>query len=226
MKNTGGKGAAGEYAAVGTQTGVTEATPHRLIQMLLDGALDKIAMAKGPKAPKKRRQLCGAILIVCHIQHGFDPATDRLDAGQMLALDRWAVAKTHALQQQILDAYRDYNFHLIYQKLHNFCAVDMSAFYLDVLKDRLYIPAPDDPDRRSAQTVLHEIATWLAENLTGEFAQMRFRGGPGDEHVFVDERKAWERKLHEGRWTCIGWRRGGPSTRASQTTYPRSRPRP
>ena len=50
-----------------------------------------------------------------------------------------------------------------------------------------------------------EIAQWLNENLRDEFAEVRYRGGPGDEHRFVDERKAWERRLAEGRWTCIGW---------------------
>ncbi len=50
-----------------------------------------------------------------------------------------------------------------------------------------------------------EVATWLAENLSGEFECVRGRGGPGDEHHLVQERKAWERRLHEGGWTCIGW---------------------
>ena len=50
-----------------------------------------------------------------------------------------------------------------------------------------------------------EIADWLADNLAGEFAEIRFRGGPGDEHMFPEERKAWEQKLAEGGWTCIGW---------------------
>ena len=50
-----------------------------------------------------------------------------------------------------------------------------------------------------------EVATWLRDNLCGEFEEIRGRGGPGDEHMFVQERKAWERKLHEGGWTCIGW---------------------
>ncbi len=50
-----------------------------------------------------------------------------------------------------------------------------------------------------------EIADWLADNLGGEFAAIRFRGGPGDEHMFADERKAWEQRLAEGGWTCIGW---------------------
>src|SRR6056300_349350 len=50
-----------------------------------------------------------------------------------------------------------------------------------------------------------EVAEWLAANLCGEFEPIRFRGGPGDEHSFVEERKAWEQKLAEGGWTCIGW---------------------
>jgi len=50
-----------------------------------------------------------------------------------------------------------------------------------------------------------EVAAWLHKNLTGEFAKLKFRGGPGDEHSFPEERKVWERKLAEGQWTCIGW---------------------
>ena len=50
-----------------------------------------------------------------------------------------------------------------------------------------------------------EIADWLADNLAGEFAPIRFRGGPGDEHMFGEERKAWEQRLAAGGWTCIGW---------------------
>lgn len=50
-----------------------------------------------------------------------------------------------------------------------------------------------------------EVAGWLADNLQGEFEPLRFRGGPGDEHSFPEERKAWERKLAEGGWTCVGW---------------------
>jgi alkylation response protein AidB-like acyl-CoA dehydrogenase len=52
-----------------------------------------------------------------------------------------------------------------------------------------------------------EVADWLAANLCGDFECIRYRGGPGDEHSFVEERKAWERKLHEGGWTGIGWPR-------------------
>ena len=52
-----------------------------------------------------------------------------------------------------------------------------------------------------------EVASWLRENLCGEFEVIRGRGGPGDEHMYVAERKAWESKLHQGGWTCIGWPR-------------------
>ena len=50
-----------------------------------------------------------------------------------------------------------------------------------------------------------EIASWLKANLSGEFEQLKFRGGPGDEHMFPEERKQWEQKLAEGKWTCVGW---------------------
>jgi alkylation response protein AidB-like acyl-CoA dehydrogenase len=50
-----------------------------------------------------------------------------------------------------------------------------------------------------------EIASWLKANLVGEFEQLKFRGGPGDEHMFSHERKVWEQKLAEGGWTCVGW---------------------
>lgn len=63
---------------------------------------------------------------------------------------------------------------------------------------KLTFSAEDEQFRR-------EVAAWLEQNLTGEFEPIRFRGGPGDEHMFVEERKAWEQKLAEGGWTCIGW---------------------
>ena len=50
-----------------------------------------------------------------------------------------------------------------------------------------------------------EVATWLKDNLVGEFEQLKFRGGPGDEHMFPEERKKWEQKLASGGWTCVGW---------------------
>ena len=63
----------------------------------------------------------------------------------MVAIDRWALARAAALQEEMLEAYRNYEFHLIYQKVHNFCVVDLGGFYLDVLKDRLYTTPKEEP---------------------------------------------------------------------------------
>mgnify|MGYP003508866832 CR=1 FL=1 len=80
---------------------------------------------------------------------GFDPARDAVPVDQMLALDRWALARTCELQHEVVAAYRSYEFHVIYQKLHNFCVVDLGGFYLDVLKDRLYTTPATGPGANS-----------------------------------------------------------------------------
>ena len=102
--------------------------------------------------------------------NGFDPAQHMLQKDEMLVLDRWAVARALQLQHEIIEAYRAYNFHLIYQKLHNFCSEDMGGFYLDIIKDRQYTTQTDSIARRSAQTALYHIAEamcrWLAPILS------------------------------------------------------------
>ncbi len=100
---------------------------------------------------------------------GFDKSRC-LSGDQLLALDRWAIEQAMSLQEDIVAAYHDYSFHVIYQKLHQFCVVDMGGFYLDVLKDRLYTMQQDSIGRRSAQTtlyhILHALARWLAPILS------------------------------------------------------------
>jgi isoleucyl-tRNA synthetase len=101
---------------------------------------------------------------------GFDPARDAIAAAELLPLDRWAVARAAELQQEVVQAYDDYEFHLIYQKVHNFCSVDLGAFYLDIIKDRQYTTQRDSLARRSAQTALYHIVEaltrWLAPILS------------------------------------------------------------
>jgi isoleucyl-tRNA synthetase len=101
--------------------------------------------------------------------HGFLPE-QAVPVDQLIAIDRWAIARTTELQNEIIAAYRDYAFHLIYQKVHNFCVVDMGGLYLDVLKDRLYTTPANSHARRSAQTALWHIAEamtrWLAPVLS------------------------------------------------------------
>ena len=102
--------------------------------------------------------------------NGFDPATDMLDSSELLSLDRWAVARSLKLQNEIIAAYKVFNFHLIYQKLLHFCTVDMGGFYLDIIKDRQYTTQTDSVARRSAQTALYHISEamcrWIAPILS------------------------------------------------------------
>ena len=87
----------------------------------------------------------------------FDPAQHLVQPAEMVALDRWAVDRTLQLQNAILAAYRDYQFHLIYQKVHNFCVNDLGGFYLDVIKDRQYTAKTGGLARRSCQTAIYHI---------------------------------------------------------------------
>ncbi|HLV79528.1 MAG TPA: isoleucine--tRNA ligase [Chthonomonadaceae bacterium] len=97
--------------------------------------------------------------------YDFDPAKDSVPEAQMEELDRWALAQLDHVVQVAAEAYNAYAFHKVYHAVHNFCAVELSAFYLDVLKDRLYASGPNWPERRSAQTALLRLAETLARLL-------------------------------------------------------------
>jgi len=100
----------------------------------------------------------------------FDPATDLADIKDMLPLDRWAVDRAYQCQQDILAAYDSYNFHVIYQKIHNFCAQEMGSLYLDITKDRQYTMQANSVARRSSQTAMYHIiealTRWMAPILS------------------------------------------------------------
>ncbi len=87
----------------------------------------------------------------------FDPDADSVSYEEMLEIDRWALARTARLIQRCVKGYEDFQFHSAYGALYNFCTVDMSSFYLDVLKDRLYTHGTHSVSRRSAQTALWRI---------------------------------------------------------------------
>jgi isoleucyl-tRNA synthetase len=138
---------------------------------------------------------------------GFDPAKDQVAPAQMIDIDRWAMRRTRQLQDEVIAAYRDYQFHLIYQKVHNFCSVDLGGFYLDVLKDRLYTTPAKSHARRSAQTAMfwitEALVRWLAPILSFT-AEEIWRSLPGErgESVFL---QTWV-KLPEGAdGTEIDW---------------------
>lgn len=91
----------------------------------------------------------------------FDPKTDSVAYADMEELDRWALLRMEQVKETVLKAYDDYEFHVMYHAVHNFCTVDLSAIYLDILKDRLYTEKADSKLRRSAQTAMYEILTTL-----------------------------------------------------------------
>ncbi len=87
----------------------------------------------------------------------FDPAKNSIEFEAMEEIDRWALSRLNSLVEKVTTAYEKYEYHQFFHAIHNFCVVDMSNFYLDVIKDRLYCSNPDDPARRSAQTALNII---------------------------------------------------------------------
>ena len=91
----------------------------------------------------------------------FDPVADRVDFERLPSLDRWALHRLAELGETVTRAYDEYELHRVYYQLHTFAATDLSAFYLDALKDRLYCEASDSPARRAAQTVLETLARHL-----------------------------------------------------------------
>ncbi len=96
----------------------------------------------------------------------FTPDTDLLPAGQLLEVDRWILGRFSRLLARVTQAYESYEFHQVYYRTHEFCAVDLSQIYLDLSKDRLYTYPPNSQPRRSAQTALYVMATQLAKVLT------------------------------------------------------------
>ncbi|EKO3795741.1 isoleucine--tRNA ligase [Vibrio metschnikovii] len=98
--------------------------------------------------------------------NGFNPATDMIPVEEMVALDRWAVGRALAAQQEIIKAYDEYNTHAVVQRLMHFCSIEMGSFYLDVIKDRQYTAKRGSHAQRSCQTALYYIVEalvrWMA----------------------------------------------------------------
>jgi isoleucyl-tRNA synthetase len=96
---------------------------------------------------------------------GFNPDTDKVSYQEMLEIDRWALASFDQAAKKVLRGYENYDFQAVYQTLYNLVTVTLSARYFDIIKDRLYIYAPNSFERRSAQTALYEIADKLCRLL-------------------------------------------------------------
>lgn len=143
----------------------------------------------------------------------FDPVTDNVADKDLLEIDRWALLKLQKLIQRVEKAYDDFEFHIVFHSLHNFCAVDMSAFYLDILKDRLYTAKAKSIERRSGQTAMHAILSAMVRvmapvlSFTADEVWSYMRDGSKEKSVFLAsfprvEGKYLDKALEE-RWDRI-----------------------
>ncbi len=164
------------------------------------------------EAYRKIRNTCRYIL---GNLYDFDPSRDTIAYASLLELDRWVLHRLQKTIGRILRAYERFEFHTVFHTLNNFCSVDLSAFYLDVLKDRVYTARADSPERRSAQTATYEILLALTKlmapvlSFTAEelWKHLPFDAGreesvhltvfPGVNEEYLDEDLAgkWERIL-------------------------------
>lgn len=118
-----------------------------------------------------------------------------VDFDKVLPIDKWALAKLNDLITKVRTSYDNYEFHIVYHSIHNFCVVDMSNFYLDVLKDRLYTEKADSLSRRAAQTVIYVIldamtrmiAPLLAYTSDEIWKYMPHSSNENAEHVIFNE---------------------------------------
>jgi isoleucyl-tRNA synthetase len=125
----------------------------------------------------------------------FDPDTDMVPLSEVNAIDKWALLKLNSLIDKVKEAYDKYEFHIVYHSIHNFCVVDMSNFYLDVLKDRLYTEKADSKSRKAAQTSIYlilnamtrMIAPILAYTSDEIWKYMPHSGGDKADHVIFND---------------------------------------
>ena len=135
--------------------------------------------------------------------YDFNPDTDLLPPEEWLPLDRWAVAMMNDLVREARQAYDDYEFHLIYHGINNFCTVDLSKLYIDITKDRVYAEAGNSKERRSAQSamylIIHALTRLMAPLLafTAEeiWQAMPHRAGDVRESVFLNDLPEYEESL-------------------------------
>jgi isoleucyl-tRNA synthetase len=127
-----------------------------------DNRISEEILTRVSEAYRRIRNTCRYILGSIS---DFEPATETVSYAEMPEIDRWALHQLELLKERVLTAYQEFAFHVIYQDVNAFCTVEMSSFYLDILKDRMYTSKADSLSRHSAQTVLHEILETLLRLL-------------------------------------------------------------
>lgn len=148
--------------------------------------------------------------------YDFDPGTHWVPDEELFEIDRWALHRLERLIKRVEKGYRDFEFHIVFHALHNFCVVDMSSLYLDILKDRLYTFHKESKGRRAAQRTLYEILKAMVKlmapvlSFTADEAWSHIKKRPGEEesvHLerfpevppsYLDEtlEAKWDRLIH------------------------------
>lgn len=128
-----------------------------------DISVSKNIIKQSSEAYRKIRNTCRFIL---GNLYDFDPEKDPVSYDQLTELDKWALLKMDKLIRRVTRAYEEYEFHVVFHAVHNFCTVDLSNIYFDVLKDKLYCNNADDPERKAAQTVLYKMINSLVTILS------------------------------------------------------------
>ena len=144
------------------------------------------------RAAEAYRRIRNTVRFLLANLHDFDPASHCVPSNQLLSLDSWIIERARLLQMEIVNAYEDYQFHSIYQKLQHFCINDLGGFYLDIIKDRQYTLQRDSLPRRSAQTALFHIAEaivrWFAPILSFTAEDIwQYLPGKREKTVFLTE---------------------------------------
>ena len=170
------------------------------------------------EAYRKIRNTCRFLLSNLY---DFDPEKDRVPYEQLPELDRWALHRLSELIPRVQKFYDDFEFHAIFHALNNFCSVDLSAVYLDILKDRLYTFRADSPLRRGSQTVLFEIVVAMTKlmapvlSFTAEEIWRTLAAQPGGHlgvssvhlTVFPEAQSQWQDAELAQRWErLLGYR--------------------
>jgi len=173
-----------------------------------DLAIDKKILAR---VVDSYRRIRNTLRFLMANTSDFDPSKDAVPLAEMLEIDRYALARAAAFQAEVLAHYEVYEFHPVVAKLQVYCSEDLGAFYLDVLKDRLYTTAPKSLARRSAQTALwhitHAMLRWMAPFLsfTAEEAWKIFAPGTSPS-IFVEtfsDVSAWEDASLLAKWQRV-----------------------
>ncbi len=128
-----------------------------------DISVSKNIIKQSSEAYRKIRNTCRFIL---GNLYDFVPETDTIPYDKLTELDKWALLRMDKLVRRVTKAYDEYEFHVVFHAVHNFCTLDLSNIYFDVLKDKLYCNEPNDLERKAAQTVLYQLINTLVAMLS------------------------------------------------------------